>query len=149
MSLKGILYSLVILLGIFACSTPQKLTGETSYAGESEKGTILLDAYGYGSTKSAALDNAHVNAFKNLLFKGIPGSFQYNALVGKNPLTVEKNNKAFFDDFFESKTYEQFIVNKQENGRLNAGKLKTQLKINVNTLRSFLEQNKVIRKFGL
>lgn len=149
---KTFLYFLCILCFI-SCNSSKSLSGETTLAGASEEGTLLLNAHGYGVTNSAALENALSNGFKNLLFKGIPGSFQYLPLVGKNPINIEKQHQPFFDDFFATKTYEQFILSKDV-GRFRASaqreaNISARIKVNVTSLRSYLEQKNIIRKFGL
>lgn len=151
--MKNLLFLSYCCLFLFGCSTSSSLTGETTYAGPSEKGTLLVNAQGYGSSKNTALENASRNAFKNLLFKGIPGSYQYLPLLGEKALQVQAQKEAFFKDFFVSKTYEQFILNKEVGKFRSSGKgqanLLAKLHINASALRSYLEQKQVIRKFGL
>ena len=125
-------------------------TAEVNFVAAGEKGTVRLRAIGYGKTKEKALHNAEKNAFEVLIFRGIPGSSQENALVA-NENESKGQHKAFFKDFFEGQKYRTYMMSSSPEGyarKKGYTKATTNMKININSLRRNLEQNKVIRKFG-
>ena len=125
-------------------------TAEVNFTGAGEKGTVRLRAIGYGNTKEKALHNAEQNAFEVLMFRGIPGSSQENALIA-NETDAKKKHKTFFDDFFEGKKYRTYMMASAPEGysrKKGYTKATTNMKININSLRRNLEENNIVRKFG-
>ena len=146
------LFYLLAICLLFACVSAKK-TGETLYAGNSESGTILLKSSGYGVLKGAAIQNAEINAFNNLIFRGIPGS-QYSLPMIENEQQAKSDFKNYFTNLYEQKRYKAFLLStaSETDLSLNLSREKTisiETKINVNALRRDMEQNGVIRKFGL
>ncbi len=137
---------------LFACVSPKK-TGESLYAGSSESGTILLKSSGYGILKGSAIQNAEINAFNNLIFRGIPGS-QYSLPMIENEQQAKSEHKDYFNNLYEQKRYKSFLLSTASESDLNINlssqkTITIETKINVNALRRDMEQNGVIRKFGL
>jgi hypothetical protein len=143
---------LPILVLCLALSCQKRLyTGESMLIKPSTSGTIALSTVGYGTTKSSAYDNGIKNVFKNILLKGIPNSNQSTPLLGDNAEMVYKKKGVFFADFFENHVEEYIMSKNVSNFRptLKEGSLDIDLKINTASLRRMLENNKIIRKFGL
>ena len=134
-----------------ACNTT-KFTGETLKNESVASGQISVISGGYGKTKNVAVHNAIQNAFKNILIHGIPGSNQETPLLGKNARIVYDENRTYLENFLETKTQE-FILNQKVNGfkfaNLDSPSTEVELLINLNSLRTYLEQNGMIRAFGL
>lgn len=70
-------------------------------------GTILFKVFSYGKNFNKVLENAKADAVKAVLFKGIPGSDLQKPMVTDYQLSNTQNE--FFDDFFDSKKYLQYV----------------------------------------
>lgn len=115
-----------------------------------ETGTILVHATGYGNTEYNATVNAEKAAFNTLLFKGVPGSQYYLPLVEKEAESMEAH-KDFYKNFFDNGGYKSFVVSTNSSPLVKVKgnkKIESDIKINVLSLRTNLEQNNIIRKFG-
>lgn len=141
------------LLAVATNCFAQSSIGEARYVSSPEQGILVVDASGYGKKKTEAFKDAMQRAFKVLLESGLPGSFQYQPVLGASPGRVIAENSAFFADFYQTETYLQFVVD-QRRGEFSRRARKTdpnvrvQLGINVPALRRYLEQAGVLRKFG-
>lgn len=146
------LYLTLIITFFSACASSKK-TGETTFGGNSEVGTILLNTAGYGTLKANAIESAEINAFNNLIFRGIPGS-QYQLPMVENEQKTKKEHSAYFDELLKNKKYKAFLLSTANASDLNINlsrqkTISINVKINVNALRRDMEQNGVIRKFGM
>ena len=134
-----------------SCGTT-KFTGETVKNDTVASGQLSIKSGGYGATQNIAVNNAIHNAFKNILIHGIPGTNQDTPLLGKNALVVYDENKTFLDDFLVNKT-KDYILEQKINGfkfrNANTPSTEVIMLINLNSLRTYLEQNGMIRSFGL
>lgn len=72
------------------------------------EGTIVFKIYAYGKNQEQAIQNAKSDALKAVMFKGIPGSDLKGPMV--NDLTVLETQKAFFNTFFETQQYLQYVA---------------------------------------
>jgi hypothetical protein len=142
-----------ILLLLTSCNSSRINTGEVNYLAPSEKGTILVSAAGYGTSKPDAIGNAESNAFNNLIFRGIPGS-QHQLPMVQNEGEVRKQHSTYFSNLLDSGGYKTFMMTSEEQSgfvaaRKNQKNILIKVKINVDALRRDMEQQGVIRKFGL
>ncbi len=147
------LFYLTSFLSIFllqACGSTSKInSGEVEYLGESEQGTILLTAAGYGSSQSEAITNAEINAFRTLIFKGVPGS-QYHLPIIKDEASALHTHSGYFKHLLDAGGYKSFLMQSESNANYSSKATLTQrIKINVASLRRDMEGQGVIRKFGL
>lgn len=135
-----------------ACNSSKTMTGEVNYSGTSEPGTILLTAAGYGATRIAATGNAETNAFNNLIFHGIPGSQQRLPMVSDEK-TARREHAAYFQQLLDHQGYKAFLMVSDPQSGFDltpTGKnLLVKIKINVDALRRDMEQQGVLRKFGI
>lgn len=150
--MKQILLLLSILLFTTICFA-QSPTGEARYVSSPEEGVLIVMADGYGKKKTVAFSDATKRAFKVLLESGLPGSFQYQPLLGASPQQVIADKASFFRNFYEAETYMQFVVGQRRGdfkrrARKTDPNVSVQLGINVAALRRYLEQAGVLRKFG-
>lgn len=145
------LFVLFVSFLTISCNTT-RFTGETVKFETVSSGQLSIKSGGYGATQNIAVNNAIQNAFKNILIHGIPGTSQDTPLLGKNARIVYDENKAFLDNFLQTKTQE-FILDKSVNGfkfrNKNTPSTEVTMLINLNSLRTYLEQNGMIRSFGL
>lgn len=153
--MKVILKSLFVIsiLGLHSCSPKIMPTysGEVNFLYKEAQGTIAVKSTGYGKNQAAAVSDAQINAFKVILFKGIPGT-ELNAPLIENENEAKLKNSAYFKIFFDESKYKTFMMSSTESSNLirvnNEKKIVVDVKINYNSLRKDLEQNNIIRKFG-
>lgn len=141
----------MIILGLTNCKS-SKFTGQTTLLENTTSGKLAVKASGYGKTKGVSVRNAIENAFKNIVMRGIPGSNQSTPLLGKNSKNAYKANKRFLDNMFENEINSFILEQKNSNYSffsINAPSSEVELLINLAALRSHLEQNGIIREFGL
>lgn len=114
--------------------------------------TITLRSTGYGESKGESIKNAEISAFKNLFFRGIPSSNFSKPLIDIDETKATSKNQSYFDNFYNNRM-KTFISSSyqstpfQKKGGIYATTV--DLKINVGILKRDLEENGVIRKFGL
>ncbi len=146
-------YLIIISCFLFAaCSAPKNtFTSLVKNNPDTEEGTIFLTVSAIGNTKEKAMENCVQNAFETLLFRGVPESIQTRPMI-ENESQAKSNNPAFFDCFKNETCYKKFVtyINFQGDGiKVDKGVgISTSLKINIRALRTYLEQNNVVRKFG-
>jgi len=116
-----------------------------------EDGTISIRSTGQGNKEADAVKTAEIRAFNTLIFYGLTSSVQTRPMV-ENESEVKKKHASFFDNFFEKGGYKNFIVSSSTStSSQKAGKyiyLNRDIKINLRSLRTNLETNNIIRKFG-
>lgn len=145
-------FFLIFLCTIFSACSFTKFTGETISKGVAPSGIIHLISGGYGQPQAVSEENAVRNAFKNILLNGIPNSNQESPMLGKKADEVFAKNQDFFDTFLESGK-DRFILEKSTKGycwqKPSTASSEVELKINLKSLRSYLENEGIIRSFGL
>jgi len=149
-------YRLIIAGVFFLTSCAQKTyTTNVSNNATTEEGTIRISSSGEGSNLPQAYSNAIENAFNTVLFKGVPESIQSTPLIPDE--TKAKEQYASVLACFKNKDcYTQFLTHASKKGskeRVRGDKLinyevNSDVTINIRALRTYLEQNNVIRKFG-
>lgn len=152
--MKNIVKSLFVitLLGLFSCSPQVKpYSAEVNFINKEAAGTITVKSTGYGNNREKAMIDAQKNAFRVILFKGLPGT-QLNVPMVDNENDARSNNASYFEKLFDQEFYKTFIMSSTPSSNLvkvkGGKKIEVNLKINYNSLRIDLEQNKIIRKFG-
>lgn len=141
----------MMIMGLTNCKST-KFSGQTTLLENTTSGKLAVKASGYGSAKGVSVNNAIENAFRNILLRGIPGSNQSTPLLGNNSENTYKTNKKFLDNMLENEI-NSFIL-EQKNSTYNFFSIndpssEVELLINLAALRSHLEQNGIIRGFGL
>ena len=145
--------SLLLLISLCYCSGTKVATYpvETVALPNAEDGTIVIRSSGQGENKPSAVENAEKKAFNTLLFYGYPSSVQTRPMV-ENESAAKNANSGFFNEFFDNKGYSNFIVSSLDEGSdKRVGKyiyLKRVIKINLRSLRTYLENKGIVRKFG-
>jgi hypothetical protein len=129
----------VITLGLQSCSPKlQPYSAEVNFIYKEATGTIAVKSTGYGNNQTDAVSDAQKNAFKVILFKGLPGT-ELNI-----PLIENENEAKLKHSFMMSSTESSNLIKMK-----GLNKITVDVKINYNSLRKDLEQHKLIRKFGL
>lgn len=152
--MKVLLFSLMILLlplFLINCSSA-KQTGEAIEKQNVSSGQLYITSNGYGSLKSKSVENAVENAFRNLLINGIPESNQSTPLLGGNAQAVFNSHKTYFENFFKNDMM-KFVLKKDIVSfnflNTNSPSSKVDVLIHLAALRAKLENDNIIRKFGI
>lgn len=152
--MKNIQKSLFIIaiIGLHSCS-PKLIpySAEVNFLYKEAQGTIAVKSTGYGNNQTDAVSDAQKNAFKVILFKGLPGT-ELNVPLIENEVEAKSKKAEYFKKFFDKGNYKTFMMSSTESSNLikvkGGKKIYVDVKINYNSLRKDLEQNQVIRKFG-
>lgn len=124
--------------------------------GVGSEGTELIKVFSYAKNQNKAIEIGKKNAVHAILFKGVPGSsgnYTQPAIV-KN--AEYENNKSFFNDFFKSGRYLQFVTLSSDGtvdpeDMLRVGgqyKIGIVYAVNKAALRKYLEEEGIIKSFG-
>ncbi len=144
-------FALAGLIFLFSCHKKMYTPNITSNS-TTEEGTIRIHANGIGNNERTAYQNAIQNAFSRLLFQGIPESVQATPLI-LDEAAAKRQHAAILDCFKDAGCYTQFITQGGQAGgktRAKGGGVESEsdITINLRALRTYLEKNNVIRKFG-
>ena len=117
------------------------------------KDAVSMRCVGYGKKATIASMDAELSAIKTLLFVGAKNTQHSMPLVQEDKTVVENKFKKFFDVFYR-KEYQSFvessiIVTRYGKNALKQKCITLDVRIRVNQLRTYLENNGIIRKFGL
>ena len=149
-----ILLAGLMLITMSACKT---LVGDfpvvTGEPEDENKGYITITTTGTGINSRRAMIDGERQAFKDLFFRGYPTSQQKTPMIGVNEIALTQQHKAYFDQFFGMtelgpNRYRTFIIRSKPVGKFSGNQLTTDVTINLRALRTDLEQNGIIRKFG-
>lgn len=142
----------ILILGLYSCSPKlQPNTSEVNFIYKDAQGTIAVKSTGYGKNRTETVSDAQKNAFKLILFRGLPGT-ELNVPLIDNENDVKSKHAEYFKNFFDYGYYKTFMMSSIENSNLikvkGGSKISIDVKINYNSLRKDLEGNGIIRKFG-
>jgi hypothetical protein len=117
-----------------------------------QNGTITVRSIGVGKNKTEALNNAEQSVFYTILYRGMPGATEKNALIDIPESEAEKKFSNYLDAFFDNR-YQTFVTTVVQNGDVMKEKhgkksISIDVTINYTALKKDLEDNQVIRKFG-
>jgi hypothetical protein len=148
----SVLVILVLLSVTYGCSQKTLPTSAVNYV-SGNNGTITMRTIGNGTNQQEAISEAEKNAINVLFFRGLPESEQKVALIGTNESEEMEKHKHYFEKFYTQKRYKTFIMSSvpvSDFARQNGGEksLALDVKVNLVALRTDLEQNNIIRKFG-
>ena len=155
--MKQILFLIIVcfqLLFFSGCSSTKKVASlpvVTIALANNEEGIILIRSSGQGENETKAVLNSEIKAFNTLFFYGFTSSVQTRPLI-ENESEAKRSNSKFFYNFFENEEYRNFIVSSYNYTGVqktsNYYYLNRDLKINLRSLRTHLENKGIIRKFG-
>ncbi|HEY5392698.1 MAG TPA: hypothetical protein VIJ57_11315 [Hanamia sp.] len=149
-------YYLNIICIILLASCSQKMySPQVKNNSTTEEGTIRIQSSGEGKNLPDAYSNAVENAFSTVLFKGVPESIQATPMIPDEP-TARQQYASVLSCFKDKTCYTQFLTSASQNGKkervrgssLINYQVQSDVTINIRALRTYLEQNNVIRKFG-
>ncbi|AXG69977.1 hypothetical protein KORDIASMS9_02206 [Kordia sp. SMS9] len=147
---------LVAITVLFTVSCGEKLytplTAELTVLNEQKHKTIALRSLGYGNTENEAIGDSERKVFEIIFFRGIPNTSVEKPLIGSNEASITSKHKAYFEAFFKGR-YRSFVMSSyisspyKKREKVFTGT--TDIKINLMSLKKDLEDNNIIRKFGL
>jgi hypothetical protein len=138
---------------MFGCKSVEDYQSNVSIINKYDSFTYSFSGQGFSSSLENCQFEAEKNVFEVILFRGISGTDLQNPLV-ENEKESKEINKVFYKDFFENKKFRNFISSKVELVE-NVKHIKSgytcsvKFTVNLNSLKANLEQNGIIRKFGL
>lgn len=147
---KLLLFS-TILLFFIGCSKHISPNSSNLYMINSSSQQIIVSVEGIGNSEGEAIYNGELKMIKTLLFQGIPDTNYSLPLINESEENVMNNNPSYFERFYTDK-YKNFIVSNQVLSNTKSKGvhvLRMEIVVNTSALRRDLEQNNVIRKFGL
>ena len=124
-------------------------TGEVVCTGHDNR-EMDLHVKATGSSLQDAAFFADISAFENMLYKGIPNSNQETPLIEAGSNSDRMKN--YFADFFNNRDYLKFISDQNLTTHDQSGEyhfVEKDITIDVFAFRKYLEDNNIIRKFGL
>lgn len=134
-------------------TTKMPSTSEVTFIESVTENEVTIESIGYGKSESDARVDAFRTAYSTVLFKGLPGFSPLNRPLIPNEISFKNNNPEFFTDFMSNGDYLQFVTGQGSFELLGkSGKtevVRQNFSFNYRSLRLYLEQKKVIRKFGL
>jgi hypothetical protein len=133
---------------------PGELNGQVVFESAPSTGSITVTATGFAKNKAESIDNAGAGAMYTLLFRGIAGSPNTLPMV---PNGNEKNNdptvvsllNGGYTAFFTQNVLIAEVAKKRKQDGVKGRQTTSRITINTEALRRHLEQNGVIRKFGI
>lgn len=161
--MKRIFNTVLIIVGVITaicsagCSPKNPLANQREVVAvttaKSESGYLYLRATGFGKNMKESQNEAIRNALSAVLFKGVPGSSVTRPLVSQPG--ARQLHRDFFDGFFaDNGQYLDYVVVlsslSPERIRVKSGIQQTiQLKLQYSALQKMLEQQSIIKKFGI
>jgi hypothetical protein len=133
---------------------PGELNGQVVFESAPSPGSITVTATGFAKTKGESINNASAGAIYTLMFRGIAGSPNSLPMV---PNGAEKNNDPIvislltggYTAFFTQNVLISEVAKKRRQDGVKGKQTTSRITINTEALRRYLEQNGVIRKFGI
>ena len=120
---------------------------EVTYEGENN-GILMLSVSEFNVKKNVAVEKAIKDSFYQILFRGIPGSREYERPLLGTDETVMKNNAEYFGDMLNGGRIYSFI-NYSALSYYKRKEAVVKVSLNVQALVADLEKNNIYRRFGL
>lgn len=131
----------------FCCCFLTSLAQEVVYEGEND-GVIMLSVSEFNIKKKDAVAQAIKDAYFQILFRGIPGSKEYNRpLLGTDESVMEANRKYYETMIKEGRIYS--FVNYSALTYYKRKEAVVKVSLNIRALELDLERNNLYRRFGL
>lgn len=115
--------------------------------------TMTFRIVGYGKNAQKASVDAETGVLKAIIFHGIPNSQLSTPMVSEQENTASSNNKEFWNSFwggnYKNMITRSVIVRKFAKDENKQKSITLEVTVNTRALRCELENNGIIRKFGL
>ena len=151
--MKRVFFTAFFCLLFAVCFPQYSPSAQVQYKSQTDAGTITLSTAVFGKETDDRENEAVSSALYTLIFTGVPGSKYDLPLV---PDATLRNNTAVKKLLGEGRN--EFLILKQlisEDEKISKKKniqgknALYEITVNYNALRRYLEQNNVIRKFGI
>lgn len=143
---------MVIALVAVACSStrPTAFSHQVSLVEpEQTPGLLWISSNGQGGNSDKAIHDAQRAIFDQLLFRGVAGS-SWNTPMVQSEGDPKLEHPDFYKGFLDELGYRSFILSAQHGTYDKKSKVvTTRIHIDTNALRRHLEQQSIIRPFGL
>jgi hypothetical protein len=145
------MYRFFLLSSLFLFSCNRHLIPEETISVTTQSQfELTYNIVTFGDDKANALTNAIYKAFQNIFFIGTPNT------INNIPMIEGKmsEKKVLLDNFIKSKQYEAFVSSIAQTNYSKIKdvkrkvKIETKITVNIESLRRFLKNDGVIRKFG-
>lgn len=146
MHTKQLVVCSILGLLITACKVVAP-TINASFLSE-QNGIITVKSSGAGKSAEQAKRAAEKSAISTLLFRGFPESSQKAPLVGYQEEEITGKHSRYFRQLYKQERYLSFLTSSQPVSRYANKALTVEVSINLRALRTDLEENGIIRKFG-
>ncbi len=153
-------YIIITLLALLCYGVQAKDKNEFKYevisAGVGSEGSELIKVFSYAKSQKKAIEIGKANAVHAILFKGVPGSNgNYTKPAMVKPQEKDLNQK-FFDDFFKTGQYLQFVtvsndgtIDPEDMLRIGSEyKIGIIYSVSKDNLRKYLIDNGIIKSLG-
>lgn len=120
---------------------------EVTYEGENN-GVLMLSVSEFNVKKNVAVEKAIKDSFYQILFRGIPGSREYERPLLGTDENVMKNNAEYFGDMLNGGRIYTF-VNYSALSYYKRKEAVVKVSLNVQALQADLEKHNIYRRFGL
>lgn len=120
---------------------------EVTYEGENN-GVLMLSVSEFNVKKNVAIENAIKDSFYQILFRGIPGSREYERPLLGTDEKVMNANIEYFDNMINGGRIYTF-VNYSALSYYKRKEAVVKVSFNVQALVADLEKNNLYRRFGL
>lgn len=120
---------------------------EVTYEGENN-GVLMLSVSEFNVKKNVAIENAIKDSFYQILFRGIPGSREYERPLLGTDEKVMNANIEYFDNMINGGRIYSFI-NYSALSYYKRKEAVVKVSFNVQALVADLEKNNLYRRFGL
>jgi hypothetical protein len=149
--MKNLIIYVLLILCFSQCNRRVTQPSLITALPASDEHTAIIRAAGYGKNLYDISLDAEQRAFRAILFTGLPGGINQKPMVSDDRKTESKNT-SFYNEFFQQKRYQDYVISNtpaSEMIRVKGDKrMMCDISINLAGLRSYLEKNQVIRKFG-
>ncbi len=145
-----VMFTLLIAIGCSKTIIPYQRTGEVN-AVSHENSIVVLSSQARGESLGKAAYHAERNAFENLIFKGIPNTNQESPMIPNETKAINAN-PSLFKQLLENQGYTKFVMDSYTNGSSNSGgvhMIEQIIKIDLKSLRNYLQAEGAAKKFGL
>lgn len=118
-----------------------------------EMGMLSVSSSGFGKKKADCMKDAYKEAFSAILFQGIPGSQYEYPLVSDGDKKDHPAIRSLLDEGYMSFVAESSIISDSKKTKRKDGAkglmIVQKITVNYEALRKYLEQNQIIKKFGI
>lgn len=120
---------------------------------QSNGDTMTFRVVGYGKNAKKASADAEINVLKAIIFKGIPDTQQSVPMIRDTEDATYSKNQGFWNNFwngdYQNLITRSVIVRKFGKDDNKQKSITLEVSVNIRALRQDLQQNGIIRKFGL